>query len=70
MDKITEARLALLRHLSTEAKKRRITQDEICQKTGISRSNISRMLSGKGSISLDNYLKISDAIGFKLPSLH
>jgi transcriptional regulator with XRE-family HTH domain len=61
--KYQKARIMLCQYLYAVAKEKGITHDKIAESTGFSRSNISRMLSGKYPPSLDNFLKLADAIG-------
>jgi len=39
-----------------------ITQDLIAERSGIARNNINKMLSGKHSMLLDNFIKIIESI--------
>lgn len=60
--KIYEARKLLCKHLASLAKEKNISHETIAEKTGFSRSNVSRMLSAKYSPTLDNFMKICEAI--------
>lgn len=44
-------------------KAQRITQTQICKKSGVSRSILSRWLSGKQNITSENLKKIAEALG-------
>lgn len=56
----------LCSYLQEVATKHNVTHDMIAERTGFQRSNVSRMLSGKYSPSLDNFIKLCDAIGVYL----
>ena len=53
----------VMRLLYNIAQAKGITQAEIAEKTGLDRANVSRIFSGRYSPSLNNVLKIADAIG-------
>lgn len=61
-DKIKEARRMLCRYLFDTAKEKKITQAMIAERTGFTSANVSRMLSGKYPPTLDNFIKLADAI--------
>lgn len=61
-EKYKEARKLLLGYLAEIAKQKNITQEEIAQKTGFTQNNVSRMLSGRYSPSLDNFMRLAEAI--------
>lgn len=61
--KYEEARRMLCLFLKEEAAKKGITNEVIAQCTGFGSANVSRMLSARYSPSLDNFLKLADAIG-------
>lgn len=61
--KIIEARILLCEYLRKTAIEKGIYQEEIANKTGFTQSNVSRMLSGKYPPSLDNFIKLAEAIG-------
>jgi transcriptional regulator with XRE-family HTH domain len=61
-EKYREARRILCRRLYDIAQEKGITQDQIAEKTGFARNNVSRMLSGRYSPSLENFIKLADAI--------
>ena len=60
--KYQEARKILLRFLSDQAKEKGITHEQIAAKTGFDRSNVGRMLAGKFSPSLDNFIRLAEAV--------
>lgn len=62
-DKYTEARKMLCSYLRELALAKNITHYEIADKTGFSANNISRMLQGHYSPSLDNFMKLAEAVG-------
>lgn len=62
-EKYIEARKILLRFIADEAKEKGISHDHIADKTGFTRSNVSRMLSGKYSPSIDNFLRLAESVG-------
>lgn len=70
MDIIEEARRATIARLRAVAKQRGITHDVIALRTGIDRTNITHMLSGKNNITLDNYYRLVAAVGIILPKLN
>lgn len=59
-------RIALCHRLADLAKERNLTHEYIAEKAGFERSNVTRMLSGKYSPSLDNLIKLTDVIGFDI----
>ncbi len=59
-------RKIILKTLSKIARSKNISHAEIEKRTGIERPNITRMLSGKGSISIDNLLVLAEAIDVKI----
>lgn len=61
-EKYKMARHKLCRYLFDQAKKKGITQEQIAERTGFTRNNVSRMLSGRYSPSLDNFLRLAEAI--------
>jgi len=61
-EKYKKARVLQLQYLSKLAKEKGITQDEIAEKTGFTRNNVCRMLSGRYSPSLDNFMRLCEAI--------
>jgi len=50
-------------YLKTEAEKKGITHQQIADITGFKRPSVSRMLLGKFSLSLENFIKLADSIG-------
>ena len=61
--KIIEARKMLCRYLGDTARERGISTYEIAEKTGFDRPNVSRMLNGHYAPTMDNFIKLCDAIG-------
>lgn len=61
--KVQQQRQALCSYLHRVATSRNITHAQIADKTGLLQPNVSRMLSAKNSPSLDNFLKLCDAVG-------
>lgn len=62
-NKYLQARLTLWLFLKTEAEAKGITQQEIANKCGWHQQTVQRMLSGKFAPTLDNFIKLADAIG-------
>jgi len=62
-NKYLQARLTLCLYLKSEAETKGITQQQIADKCGWHQQTVQRMLSGKFSPSLDNFIKLADAIG-------
>jgi len=67
MEHIEKSRRVLVEFLRLKAKENRITLKMIADRTGISRPNLSRIMTGNSNVTLDNFLKIQWAIGLKLP---
>lgn len=65
-ENVKAARLMLCRFLACAAMEKGLTQTELAKITGIQRSNISRIMSGKMSVNLDTFLKLAQAIGVKV----
>ena len=63
---ILKKRIALCQQLSQIAADNNITHEQIAERSGLIRPNVSRVLSGKYSPTLDVLLKIADAIGVKI----
>jgi len=61
-----DARHELLQQLKRMAQDKGITQVDIAFSVGLKPSNISRMLEGKHSCSIDLLIKVADAIGAKV----
>jgi transcriptional regulator with XRE-family HTH domain len=61
-NKHKEASQMLMHYLRDLAKEKGITQEQIAQKTGFESSNVNRMLAGKYSPTLENFIKLADAI--------
>lgn len=60
------ARKSLVEHVRQFAKHKGVSQDEIAQSTGLHRSNVNRVLSGRYSPELDTFLKIAESLGLKI----
>ncbi|NCU32526.1 MAG: XRE family transcriptional regulator [Candidatus Moranbacteria bacterium] len=60
--KYKEARMILLQYLRQVAAEKKITHAHIAEKTGFSRNNVSRMLMGRYSPSLENFIKLAEVI--------
>ena len=67
--KYEQIRKKALAFLSSQAKVKKISLIELEERTGFAQNNISRMLMGKYSPSLDNFLKLSEAIGVSLTEI-
>lgn len=61
-EKYQEARRMLCRYIVNVAKEKGITQEQIAEKTGFTQSNISRMLAGRYSPSLENFIRLAEAV--------
>ena len=61
-EKYSEARKILLRFVADQAKEKGITQEDIAERTGFSRSNVSRMLAGRFAPTLDNFIRLAEAV--------
>ncbi|HAN78652.1 MAG TPA: hypothetical protein DCQ31_13260 [Bacteroidales bacterium] len=59
---IFEAQKMLLKYIADTAAEKGITQEQIAEFTGLKQSNVSRMLAGRYSPSLRNFLKIAQAV--------
>lgn len=62
-EKYTEARKLLLRFVAEQAKEKGITEAQIAELTGFKQPNVHRMLSGKFSPTLDNFIRLAEAVG-------
>ena len=60
---VQHQRKELCSYLHRVATSRNITHAQIANKTGHLQQNVSRMLAAKNSPSLDNFLKLCDAVG-------
>lgn len=58
-----EARRMLLEFVRETAKEKKITHEQLASMTGFTSSNVSRMLMGRYAPSLDNFLRLADAVG-------
>ena len=65
-DKYTEVAHKLVSFLKSQAKEKNITEVEIARRTGLKQQNVNRLFVGKYLPSLDNFLKISDAIDYQI----
>jgi len=65
-EKYREKSREYCRKLQEIASERNITHEMIAERTHFERSNVSRMLSGKYSPSLENFLKLSEAVGISI----
>jgi DNA-binding phage protein len=61
--KITAARQMLCRYLGEVAKEKGMSTYKIAEITGFNQPNVHRMLTGKYSPSIDNFMILADAIG-------
>ena len=61
-----EARKELCLFIKNKAIEKGITYQVIADKTGLQQPNVSRMLNSHYSPSLDNFIKLADAIGVKI----
>lgn len=61
-EKIKTARLLLLQYLKKVMAEKGITQEQVAQRTGFTQGNVSRILGGRYSPSLDNLLALCEAI--------
>lgn len=61
-EKYKAARLMLCRYIKDLAKEKGVTQEEIAARTGFKQNNVSRMLSGDYSPSLDNFIRLAEAV--------
>jgi len=62
--KYKSVRKSLLKSLAELAKEKNITQQEIADKTGFARNNVSRMLKGRYPPTLDNFIRLAEAVGY------
>lgn len=63
---IEAARKKILQQISDHMVAHNITQEDAANKSGFVQSNVSRMLAGKFSPSLDNLITLCDAVGMKV----
>jgi transcriptional regulator with XRE-family HTH domain len=63
-NKFIKQRVAICNRLAELAQERKLTHQDIADKTGFDRSNVGRMLSGKYSPGLDNLIRLSEVIGY------
>jgi transcriptional regulator with XRE-family HTH domain len=65
-DKYTDSARMLMNFLKSQAKEKAISESEISRRTGLQQQNVNRLFIGKYLPSLDNFLKIGEAIGVRL----
>lgn len=63
-EKYKKSRRLLLNYLHKLAKEKGITHQAIANKTGFTSNNVSRMLQGRYSPSLDNFIRLAEAIDY------
>ena len=61
-EKYRQARVLLCKYLHDVAREKGITHEDIACKTGFTASNVTRMLSGKFAPSLDNFMRMAEAV--------
>lgn len=61
-EKIIEARILLCQYLGHIARKKGLSTYKIAELTGFKQTNVHRMLAGKYAPSLDNLIKLCDAL--------
>jgi putative transcriptional regulator len=66
MDGVTETQADLSRHLRKAREEAGLTQDELADLASISNRPIYVFESGKGSIRLETYLKLLEALGLEM----
>jgi len=66
MKRVTDSQTALSRNLRKARQEAGLTQDQLADLASISNRPIYVFESGKGSIRLDTYLKLLDALGLEL----
>lgn len=62
-EKYKLARQMLCQVLKKEAKEKGLTYQQIADITGFSQPNVSKLLNGIYSPTLDNFIKLADAVG-------
>lgn len=65
-DKHREAGKLMLKFLKQIAKENGLTDDEIAQRSGFIKPNVNRMFSGRYMPTLDNFIRLGEAIGVRL----
>lgn len=65
-EQYVEAGRQLLGFLKIEAAKKGITEVEIAERTGLHQPNVSRMLACRYMPTIDNFMKLAQAIGVNL----
>lgn len=61
-----EKRKKLCAKIQNHANENELTHEDISERTGFQRSNISRMLGGKYSPTLDNFLNLCNAVSLEI----
>jgi len=61
-EKYKELRNRLLSYIKNFAQKNGITQEKIAERTGFSSNNVSRMLQGRYTPTLDNFIRLAESI--------
>jgi len=61
--KFKEARKMLLQYLKRVAYEKKISPTEIAAKTGFTENNVIRMLAGRYSPTLENFIKLANSVG-------
>lgn len=62
MNKHRETSIMLMLSLRDLAREKGITHQKIADKTGFQKTNVTRMLSGRYSPTLENFIRLADAI--------
>jgi transcriptional regulator with XRE-family HTH domain len=65
-DKYTEAGRLLLGFLKQIAREKGLTDEQISERSGFIRPNVNRMFSGRYMPSLDNFIRLGEAIGVRV----
>lgn len=65
-EKYKEARRVIMDYLRHQAKVKGLTHAAIAEMTGFKSNNVSRMLAGQYSPSLDNLIRLAEAIGHQV----
>jgi DNA-binding phage protein len=66
MENTNETIQEMLAFLRDQARQKKISTYEIADKKGFKQSSVHRMMSGKFTPRLDNFIAICDVIGFKI----
>ncbi len=59
-------RTTILQTIRSHREAAGLTQQEVADKSGLFRNNISSIESGKANVTLDTLIKIAEAMGYKL----